>query len=169
VCAGGLPIGDIRSSLHAVAVEVGPGKRRISVQPGDMWHDAFPAADVHFYSDIFHDWPPERCRALAQKSFTALEPGGRIVLHEMIYNDRRTGPAPVAAYNTAMLLWTTGQQYARRELTSMLTAAGFRNIEVRPSFGYWHIITGTKPHGRRKARRRPRPAAERERATLLTR
>ena len=39
---------------------------------GDMWQDPFPDADIHFYSDIFHDWLPEKGRYLTKKSFESL-------------------------------------------------------------------------------------------------
>jgi hypothetical protein len=43
-----------------------------------------------------------------------------------------------------MLLSTEGQQFLGRELAAMLMEAGFTDIEVRPTFGYWSIITGRK-------------------------
>jgi hypothetical protein len=63
---------------------------RIGTHVGDMWQDAFPSADLHFYSMILHDWPAEKCRFLAKKSFDALDPGGRIVVHEMLFNNDRS-------------------------------------------------------------------------------
>src|SRR5205085_141436 len=42
---------------------------RVSTIAFDMWVDAFPSADVHFYSDVFHNWRPADCRILARKSF----------------------------------------------------------------------------------------------------
>lgn len=47
-------------------------RERIATQAGDMWSDPFPPADVHFYSQIFRDWSPEKCRELAVKSFVRL-------------------------------------------------------------------------------------------------
>jgi O-methyltransferase domain len=94
---------------------------------------------------IFHDWPADKCRFLAQKSFDALEPGGRIIVHEMLFNNDRSGPFPVAANNIAMLLWTEGGQYSGPEISSILRKAGFKKIEVKPTFGYWSIVTGVKP------------------------
>ena len=93
---------------------------------------------------IFHDWPPDRGRMLARKSFQSLPPGGRIVIHEMLFNNDRTGPFPVAAFNLDMLAAMPGQQYSKRELSTMLTEAGFRDIEVKPTFGYWSVLTGVK-------------------------
>jgi O-methyltransferase domain/Dimerisation domain len=118
---------------------------RIATQPGDFFMDEFPPADLHFYGMIFHDWPPEQCQRFARKSFDNLPAGGRIIVHEMLLNDDRTGPFPVAAMNVAMLEAMPGQQYSGREITQMLQEAGFTNIEMKPTFGYWSIVTGVKP------------------------
>ena len=118
---------------------------RISTQVSDMWTDPFPAADIHFYSDIYHDWPPEKCQFLTQKSFESLKPGGRLIIHEILYNDTKTGPLAAAAYGVAMLLNTQGQQYSSGELSMMLKEAGFTEIESRATFGYWSMVSGRKP------------------------
>jgi hypothetical protein len=94
---------------------------------------------------IYHDWPPEKCRVLTQKSFESLVSGGRIILHEMLYQDEKTEPFAVAAVNIGMLLWTEGQQFSGREWSAMLAEAGFMDIEVKPTFGYWSIVTDRKP------------------------
>ncbi len=117
---------------------------RIKTHVGDMWADPFPGADLHFYADILHDWTPEKCRFLINKSYESLPAGGRIVLHEMLYDDEKSGPLQAAAYSVAMLLWTEGQQYSGRELKSMMAEAGFTGIEIEPSYGYWSIVTGSK-------------------------
>ncbi|MCC5661322.1 hypothetical protein LC608_31085 [Nostoc sp. XA010] len=117
---------------------------RIKTQTVNWWNDDFPVADLHFYSDIYHDWSPEKCRFLTQKSFDSLKFGGRILLHEMLYDDQKTGPYPTAAYNMAMLLWTEGQQYSGHELSVMLKEAGFTDIKIQPSSGYWSLISGRK-------------------------
>lgn len=118
---------------------------RIGTHTGDMWNDPFPPADLHFYADIYHDWPPEKCRFLTQKSFASLQPGGRIIIHEVLFNDERTGPLAAAGHSIAMLLWTEGQQFSGRELSTMLSEAGFTAIAVKSTFGYCSIVTGQKP------------------------
>jgi hypothetical protein len=117
---------------------------RIVTHRGDMWTDPFPAADVHFYSQIYHDWSPEKCRELTAKSFASLPPGGRIIVHEMLFNPAKTGPLGVAAKNMIMVALTQGQQFSANELREMLREAGFRSIQVKPTFGYWSIATGVK-------------------------
>jgi SAM-dependent methyltransferase len=119
---------------------------RVRTQIGDMWADTFPPADLHFYGQIYHDWPPDRCRLLARKSFEALKPGGRVILHEMLYDDRKTGPFATAAMNINMLLWyEAGRQYSGQEVSAMLEEAGFSDIEVMPTFGYYSVVIGRKP------------------------
>ena len=44
-----------------------------------------------------------------------------------------------------MLLWVQGQQLSDREFKQMLEAAGFVNVAIIPTFGYWSVITGRKP------------------------
>jgi predicted O-methyltransferase YrrM len=119
---------------------------RVRTQAGNMWEDAFPAADVHLYSQIYHDWPPDRCQFLTRKSFDSLAPGGLLIIHEMLYNDRKTGPFATAAMNFNMLLqYQAGRQYSDQELSTMLTAAGFADTRVMPTFGYYSIIVSRKP------------------------
>jgi hypothetical protein len=117
---------------------------RITTRAGDMWTDPFPSGDVHFYSEVFHNWPPEKGRFLAQKSFDSLPAGGRIIVHEMLFNEDKTGPSTVAAFNLGMLMWHDGQQYSGRELIELLAGVGFVDTEVKPSFGYWSVVTGRK-------------------------
>ena len=49
---------------------------RIETQAGDMWESELPAADLHFYANIFHDWSEEKGRLLADRSFASLPAGG---------------------------------------------------------------------------------------------
>jgi protein-L-isoaspartate O-methyltransferase len=59
-------------------------QNRIRTHVGDLWNDPFPPADLHFYSMIYHDWPPEKCRFLTRKSFESLKSGGRILTRETL-------------------------------------------------------------------------------------
>ena len=63
----------------------------------------------------------------------------------MLYNDDKNSPFAAIAMNMIMLGWTEGQQYSGRELSSMLGDAGFTNIEIKPTFGYWSIVSALKP------------------------
>lgn len=117
----------------------------IQTQIGDMWQDPLPETDIHFYSDIFHDWTIDQCKILAEKSYAALKPKGRILIHEMLFDDNKTGPQSVSSYNLLMLLWTQGQQLSKKELVNLLEEVGFVNIKVHPTgLGDWSIVEGQK-------------------------
>lgn len=118
---------------------------KVKIHSGDMWEDPFPEADIHFYSDIFHDWLPEKGRYLMQKSFESLPSQGRIIIHEMLCDEQKTSPGTVTAYNLTMQVVIEGQQYSAKELITMLQESGFIEIEVKPTFGYWNVVTGCKP------------------------
>lgn len=63
----------------------------------------------------------------------------------MLYNDEKTGPFAAAAFSMGMMGWTEGEQYSGRELSDMLRGAGFRDVQVKPTFGYYSMVTGLKP------------------------
>lgn len=119
---------------------------RIATMPFDMFHDTWPAGyDGMFFSNIFHDWGWARCEHLATNCFEALEPGGRIFLHEMLLEDTKDGPLTAAAFSLSMSYFTEGKQYTARELTDLLSRAGFTDITVTPTYGYYSIVSGRKP------------------------
>ena len=118
---------------------------RLTTQACNIWSDPFPSADIHFYSQIFHDWPEEKCLFLAKKSFQSLPAGGRIILHEVLYDDDMCGPFTAAANSVGMLLWTQGRQYSGHELSDMLDESGFVDVSISPTgFAYWSIVTARK-------------------------
>ena len=118
---------------------------KITTMAKDMWTDPFPQADVHFYSDILHDWPLERGQFLLRKSYDALPSEGRIMIHERLFTEDKSGPLSTAAYNVMMMLWTEGQQISQRELNNMLTATGFKDVETHHTISDWSITIGHKP------------------------
>jgi 16S rRNA G966 N2-methylase RsmD len=121
-------------------------KNRVDIVVKDMWHEDFPKADVHFYCDVFHDWPYERCCLLAKKSYDSLPSGGKILVHELLLNDDKMGPVSAALYNMVMIMWTKGQQFSTLEITDLLKGAGFNAIRVtKTGYGDWSLIEGVKP------------------------
>jgi hypothetical protein len=118
---------------------------RLGSVTGDMWKDPFAHADLHFYSQVFHDWTPEQCRFLTEKSFAALASGGRLIVHELLLDSDKAGPLVPSLMAMVMLLWTEGRQYSGAELQEMLEAVGFVDIRTEQTLGSWGIVTGVKP------------------------
>lgn len=118
---------------------------KVRTQAGNMWEDPFPAADIHFYSDVFHDWPIEKCQFLLEKSYNCLKNNDRIIILEMLFDDEKTGPLQTSVLNSIMLYCTQGQQFSREELTQLLKKVGFVDIKIIPiGFRELSVITAQK-------------------------
>ena len=117
---------------------------RIEYVSNDFWKCEYPVADVHFYSQIFHDWPEEKCVFLAKKSYQSLAENGKIIIHEMLFDDDKSGPLMASAGNVGMLAWTEGKQYSGKEIKNILKKSGFKNIQIVPTTGYWSVVVGSK-------------------------
>lgn len=119
---------------------------RVSTLARDMFRTDWPEGhDVHFFSNIFHDWSDETCRMLAAKSFAALPSGGTIMLHEILMDDDGCGPLIAAAFSMLMLLGTKGRQFTFGELRGFLESAGFTDVRAqRTGGGYYSLVTASK-------------------------
>lgn len=120
---------------------------RVVTLASNMFEADWPKGhDAHFFSNIFHDWSEETNLLLARKSFAALPPGGRIMLHEILLDDDHTGPLIAAAFSMLMLLGTKGRQYSLPELRAILESAGFVDVAAqRTGGGYYSLVTARKP------------------------
>ena len=119
-------------------------ENRIKTLQLNIWKDDFPKGDVFFLGDIFHDWKKDKCIFLAKKCFESIPQKGKIILHEMLFNEEKTGPLLTSAYNIKMMVWTEGQQFSKSEITEILQIAGFKNITIKKSKGNWSVIIGYK-------------------------
>jgi SAM-dependent methyltransferase len=120
---------------------------RVHTAALDMFEDPWPEPqDAVWFSDIFHDWPYERCLELARSAFRSLRPGGRLFINEVLLDANRGGPALATSYDLAMLLATSaGQQWCLRELEGLLARAGFAEVALAARAGAYTVVSATKP------------------------
>jgi predicted nicotinamide N-methyase len=119
---------------------------RVDTRAVDMFRQDWPHGyDAILFSNIFHDWDFETCKALAARAYSALPSGGRILLHEMLLDDSHDGPPTATAFSLYMLLGTKGQQFTAAELARIVTEAGFTNPRVIPCHGYFSVLSAEKP------------------------
>jgi predicted O-methyltransferase YrrM len=119
---------------------------RVDTISVDMFREKWPAGyDAHFFSNIFHDWSFDTCRELAKSSFEALEPGGKILLHEMLLHDSGHSPYPAINFSLLMAIGTLGQQFTLPQLEDILQSAGFVNVSSLNTYGYYSIVSAEKP------------------------
>lgn len=114
-------------SEHGAAEKVG-------TLPGDYHVTPFPkGVDAINLFGMLHQESPEAIRALAQKAFDALEPGGAIHIMDMMTDETHTEPKFSALFALTMALTTDhGWVFSAGELREWLEGVGFVKFEVRP-------------------------------------
>jgi hypothetical protein len=103
---------------------------RIKTYTGDYTTDDLPKGfDLVFLSAIIHSNSLKTNKALIQKCYYALNTYGKIIIQDWIMNNERTHPTSGAIFAINMLVGTeSGDCFTEREVTEMLSAAGFKNI-----------------------------------------
>ncbi|MFJ8582926.1 methyltransferase [Micromonospora sp. NPDC093277] len=87
--------------------------------------------DMMLLSHILHDWDDRTGRDLLAKCHAALEPGGILVISELMLNAERTGPPAAALMGMNMLVETRGgKNYSETEYQTWLAEAGFARSEL---------------------------------------
>lgn len=133
--------------LSATVVETAPVDRiarraiaaagldaRIDVVTADMFSDPWPADhDVHLFSNVLHDWDEAECRTLVSKSAATLAEGGRILIHDMLLDDDKTGPLWAAEYSVLLATITQGRLYSPVEIGGWLAEHGFKITARMPT------------------------------------
>lgn len=107
---------------------------RLRFMGGDYLRDDLGGPyDAAWLSQILHGEGLETCVALLKRTFSVLERGGVIAVHEFILNDTLDGPLQPALFSLNMLLGTAeGRSYAQGELMDMMEKAGFRDVRRLP-------------------------------------
>jgi len=138
-----------RPEVLKVAAEMGQDygvMDRVELIPGDMFADTLPTgSDVILLSNILHDWDVPECRELVHRCAAALDPGGRLLIHDVFLNDEHDGPLPVALYSAALFSLTQGRAYSAREYRNWLQNAGLTAGPVVPTGIHCGVLTGTRP------------------------
>ena len=92
--------------------------------------------DVAWLSHILHGEGEKECQRIIEKTVSALEPGGMIIIHDFILNNTMDGPLFPALFSLNMLLGTSdGQSYSEKQITDMLAKAGVKGIQRLPFQG----------------------------------
>ena len=107
---------------------------RIDVVTADMFTDPWPADhDTHLLSNVLHDWNESDCRRLLTKSVAALPDDGRVLVHDMLLDDDKSGPLWAAEYSVLLTTVTQGRLYSAAEIDGWLADLGLRIVGRAPT------------------------------------
>jgi predicted O-methyltransferase YrrM len=110
--------------------EAGVGER-VSTRAGDLRTDEFGEGyDLVLLSSICHMLDPEENQDLIRRCYSALTPGGRVVIRDFIVEPDRTAPKFAALFAINMLVGTkSGSTYTEAEYRSWIANAGFGDFQ----------------------------------------
>lgn len=106
---------------------------------------ALPPCDSIFIGNVLHGFSDEMVSRMCGEAFRCLPSGGKIWLHEMVWNDRRDGPLVVALWHAAMLSAGPGKQRTAMEWEAVLREAGFQKVANVQTASPFSLISATKP------------------------
>ncbi len=116
---------------------------------GNYHQESYPGGnDVVLCSGMFHREPADSCRAILKKSFDALEPGGLVIVHDVLANAAKTGPTFSMLFGLNMALTATyGTVHSSEEVARWMGEAGFVNTSSKELPPPWPdgLVLGHKP------------------------
>lgn len=70
--------------------------------------------------------------------------GGAVLLIETLLNEDKSGPLESQLYSMNMLVQTEGKERTPKEYSQFLTAAGFKETEIKKTGKVYDAILGRK-------------------------
>jgi SAM-dependent methyltransferase len=98
---------------------------RVSVLAGDMFEGEFPRGfDLILLSNVLHDWDDSAAAELVAKAARALEPGGKLLIHDAFLDADKRGPLAVAQYSALLMHSTEGRCFSVGEVRAWFQRGG---------------------------------------------
>ena len=122
---------------------------RVRTVDGDLRTDAYGTGfDLVLVSAICHMNGPDENVAMFRQARAALNPGGRIVIHDYVLDDDKAGPRAGALFALNMLVGTqNGSAYSAAEYCSWLSQAGFESARMVALPGPTDLVLAARPAG----------------------
>ncbi|MBV8087024.1 MAG: ubiquinone/menaquinone biosynthesis protein [Chloroflexi bacterium] len=118
---------------------------QVDTTPLNMFFEAWPRGyDAILLSNVLHDWGAQHRAQLLRAAFEALPAGGRIYINEQLMGDAADGPLGPVLFSLNMRVGTAGKQFTVPELRAALETAGFDDVSVANTYGWFSLATGWK-------------------------
>lgn len=128
-------------------IEVKGFEGKINTISGNVLTDKLPKNhyDIVFTSNLLHHFSFWENMEILKNIYDSLRLGGRVIIHEMLLNDSRTGPEFTTLFSLNMLVNTkSGNVMTESELWIMLKEAWFTKFESKETDFGSSLIIGTK-------------------------
>jgi len=121
---------------------------RVDLVAGDYNKDALPhGADLVWLSAIIHQNSPAENRSLYGRIAEAIEPGGLVLIRDVVMEESHTEPVAGALFAVNMLVATEGgNTFTLSEIRDDLTKAGFTDFQlIRRDEGMHSVVSARRP------------------------
>lgn len=81
---------------------------RLRFHPGDFFKDPFPKTHVVIMGHVLHNWSLDEKLILLRKAYSAVPPGGAVIVHEALIDDERSKNVFGLLMSLNMLIETPG-------------------------------------------------------------
>ena len=105
---------------------------RIQIETGSFFDRVPAGANAYILSHVIHDWNEEQCLTILGHCRSAMNPGGRLLLVEMVLPDGDI-PHPGKMLDMVMLVAPGGEERTAAQYAALLDKAGFRLTRVVPT------------------------------------
>lgn len=112
---------------------------RCEVVQGNFFDGVPTGGDVYLLSHVVHDWDEASCLTLLGNCRSAMAPGGRLLIVEMVLPGANQ-PSPGKMTDLIMLVNQRGQERTQEEYRQLLAKAGFRLTRVVPTASAVSVI-----------------------------
>jgi hypothetical protein len=121
---------------------------RVVLVAGDYNKDSLPrGADLVWLSAIIHQNSPAQNRSLYGRIAEAIEPGGVVLIRDVVMEESHTEPVAGALFAVNMLVATEGgNTFTLSEIRDDLTSAGFADVKlIRRDEGMHSVVSARRP------------------------
>jgi len=118
---------------------------RLRFHSGDFFKDPCPTAEVLVMGHILHDWDLGQKLELLKKCYTALPPGGCLIVYDAVIDDERRQNAFGLLMSLNMLIETPGGfDYTGAQCCAWMKEVGFTQVRVEPLAGPDSMVIGIR-------------------------
>ncbi|GAP52738.1 methyltransferase [Streptomyces azureus] len=99
---------------------------RCTTVAGDMFGPVPTGADAYVLKHIVHDWPEEEVLRILRNVRAAVQPGGKLLLVEMVVPEQGDEPHSGKLVDLWLMLLVGGRERTATQYADLLARAGFR-------------------------------------------
>lgn len=142
--AGGFDLPAVGPVFDRYVAEHGMSDR-VTFYPGDFLTASLPVADVLVMGRVLHNWDLATKRMLLTKAFTALSPGGALIIYERLIDDERRASSTGLLGSLNMLVMTNGGfDFTGSDCIRWMGEAGFVGMQVEPLTRDHSMVIGVR-------------------------